>query len=138
MERAGLDAVDAEVIEAPLQLTGGLLREGDGQDLRWLERSASDLAGDPVRDRRGLAGTGAGQDRDRPAEREGGLTLGLVQPGEDALEVAHRRTLPKSPRWAFRAYRGGESSRYVRHVLDVTSWLTGMSGESQVRRALRE
>src|SRR6266567_1366740 len=28
-------------------------------------------------------------DRDRPTECEGGFALGIVQPGEDALEVAH-------------------------------------------------
>ena len=85
MERARLDALDAERLEAPLELPGRLVGERHREDLRRLELAAPNLARDAVRDRGGLAGPRAGQDRDRPAEREGGLALGLVQAGEDAL-----------------------------------------------------
>ena len=90
VERARLDALDAERLEAPLELTGRLVRERHREDLRRLELAAPNLARDAVRDRGGLAGSRAGQDRDRPSEREGGLALGLVQAGEDALEIGHR------------------------------------------------
>ncbi len=89
VEGPGLDARHAERVESPLQLTSGLLGEGDREDLRCLERTAPDLAGDPTRDRGGLARSRAGHDGDRPAEREGGLTLRIVQSCEDALDIVH-------------------------------------------------
>ncbi len=70
VERARLDALDAERREPRSELPGRLVRERHREDLRGLERPAPDLAGDPVGDRGGLAGPGAGQDRDRASERE--------------------------------------------------------------------
>ena len=90
VERARLHTLDAERREPGPQLPRGLVREGHREDLGRLERSAPDLARDAVRDRGGLARPRAGQDRDRASERERGLTLGLVQAGEDALEIGHR------------------------------------------------
>ena len=89
MERARLHLVDLERAEPSLELTCRLVGECDGEDLRGLERSAHDLTGDPMRDGGRLPRPGAGQDRDRPAECERGLPLGLVQAGEHALEVGH-------------------------------------------------
>ena len=87
VERPRLDAVDVERSETPLQLTGGLVGERDREDLRRVERAAPNLARDAMRDRGGLARPCAGQDGDRSAEREGGFTLGIVQSGENALEL---------------------------------------------------
>ena len=89
VERARFDALDVERAEPALQLPRGLLREGDREDLRSLERAAPDLARDAPRDGGGLARAGTCQDRDRSAEREGCFALGIVQPGEDAVQVAH-------------------------------------------------
>ena len=89
MERARLHPVDLERLEPSLQLTRGLVGEGDGEDLRGIERSAPDLTGDPMRDGGRLPRARAGQDRDGSAERERGFPLGLVQAGEHALEVWH-------------------------------------------------
>ena len=89
MERPGLDPFDIERLESPLQLTGGLVGEGDGEDLRRAELAATNLARDAMRDRGGLACPRSGQDGDRTTEREGGFTLGIVQSGENALEVEH-------------------------------------------------
>ena len=54
-----------------------------------LERAAPNLAGDAMRDRGGLARSRAGHDGDRPAEREGGFSLRIVQSGKNALEIGH-------------------------------------------------
>ena len=89
VERPRLDALDAELREPALQLAGGLLGERDREDLRASNAPLRHLARDPVGDRGGLAGPRAGQDRDRSAEGEGRLPLGVVQPRENALEFAH-------------------------------------------------
>src|SRR4029450_4423569 len=89
-ERARLDPLDPERREPGPQLPRGLVGEGHREDLRRLERTTPHLAREAVRDRGGGAGPRAGQDRDRPSERERRLTLGLVQAGEDALELGHR------------------------------------------------
>ena len=48
-----------------------------------------DLVGDPPRDGGGLAGAGAGQDRDRTAHRRRGLPLLVVETVQDRVEVGH-------------------------------------------------
>ena len=89
MERARLHPVDLERLEPSLQLTRRLVREGDGEDLRGIERSAPDLAGDPMRDGGRLPRPRTSQDHDGSAECERGFALGIVQAGEHALEVGH-------------------------------------------------
>ena len=89
VERARLHPVDIERPESSFQLTRRLVGEGHGEDLRGIERSAPDLAGDPMRDGGRLPRPRAGQDRDGSAECERGFPLGIVQAGEHALEVGH-------------------------------------------------
>src|SRR6266513_3471306 len=89
MEGARVDPVDAERLETPPQLTGGSVGERNGEDLRCVERTAPDLARDAVRDRRRLPRPRSGKDGDRATECESGLSLGIVQSCEDALEVGH-------------------------------------------------
>ena len=61
------------------------------------ERADEHLLGDAMRDRRGLAGAGAGQDRDRPSHRLDRLALSVVQPGERVGACGHGATLPAVP-----------------------------------------
>ena len=89
MERARFHPFDIERLESPLQLAGGFVGEGDREDLRRVERTAPNLAGDAMRDRGGFARPRAGEDGDGTAQSEGGFTLGIVQSGENALEVGH-------------------------------------------------
>ena len=71
-----------------------------------------------MRDGGGLAGAGAGQDRDRAAEREGGFALGIVQPGEDAVQVAHERTLHRASALLFGASADNGSVITLRDELE--------------------
>jgi len=97
MERAGLDAAHAERGETFLQLPGGLLGEGHGQDPIRREGAGRHLVGDSTGDRGGLAGAGAREDRDGATHRHRGLALGVVQSLQDRGGGRHAATLPASP-----------------------------------------
>src|SRR5262249_51247372 len=87
MERARLDATDAEGFEPTAHLAGRLVRERDGEDLPGREGPGRDLVRDPACDRRGLAGARTGQDADRPADELGRAPLLGVQAVEDGVRV---------------------------------------------------
>ena len=89
VERARLDALDAEPCEPRAHLARRLVGEGDGEQLVRAERAGRDLPRDPARDRGRLAGARAGEDADRPAHRFGSAPLLGVQ----AVENRHRATL---------------------------------------------
>jgi hypothetical protein len=70
----------AEQPEEPLaHLAGGLVGEGDGQDVPGEDALLLHQPGDPVDDDAGLAAAGAGQDQQRPVAVDHRLALGLVQ-----------------------------------------------------------
>ena len=88
VERPRLDPAGAERAQPPAHLAGRPGRERDRQHLGGGVDPARDAVRDPVRDRPGLAGAGAGQHPDRAAERLGDLALLGVEGGE---EVGHLR-----------------------------------------------
>ena len=74
-------------------LAGGLVCEGDGQDLARPRGPAAHQVRDAVREHAGLARAGAGEDQQRPLAMQHGLALGLVQPLQQGLgrgRCAHR------------------------------------------------
>ena len=72
------DAAD-EVADAGLHLAGGLVGEGDGEDLVRAGAAGVEEVGDAGGQRLGLAGAGAGEDEDRAVERLDGGALGRVE-----------------------------------------------------------
>ena len=87
VEGRGAHAVGAERTQPRAELARRLVGERHRDDLLRREGAARDLPRDPARDRRRLAGPGAGEDAQRPARRlHSGALLG-VQPFEDPLRV---------------------------------------------------
>jgi len=98
-ERSGVkrrrpDAFHAESPESRAQLTGGLVGEGDCDELVRGECAARHLPRDAARDRRGLTGAGAGEDADRAPHRVDRGALLVVQPFEDPSGVQGRPPYP--------------------------------------------
>jgi hypothetical protein len=60
-------AVRNELVHPNLHLLGGLVGEGEGQDLGRTRLPGGDQPGDPARDDLGLAGARAGNDQQRPS-----------------------------------------------------------------------
>ena len=85
VEGSGAHATDPERLEARAQLARSLVGERHRHDLRRLEGAGRDLLRDPPRDRRRLAGTGAGEDANGAAHRLGGAPLLGIQ----AVERTH-------------------------------------------------
>ena len=78
-----------------LHLVGGLVGEGDGEDLEGADALVADQVGDAVREHAGLAGAGAGDDEQRPVDVGDGLRLDRVQPLEErVVGGAHGATQP--------------------------------------------
>ena len=65
-----------------LHLVGGLVGEGDGEDLERADALVADQVGDAVGEHPGLARPGAGHDEQRALGVGDGLGLDGVQPGE--------------------------------------------------------
>ena len=61
-------------MDAFLHFAGGLVGEGDGEDVSRRD-AFGDEVGDAERDDAGLAGAGAGQDQHRAVQRFDGLAL---------------------------------------------------------------
>ena len=99
-QQAGAEAVEGadpdaaaghEGLDALAHLAGGLVGEGDGEDVAGpdaLLEQVGDAAGDDAR----LAAAGAGQDEQRPFDVRDGLALGVGQVGEQVAR-GHRRLL---------------------------------------------
>src|SRR5919197_1059320 len=68
-----------------------LVGEGDGEDLAGREGAGRDLVGDPPRDRGRLAGAGAGEDADGPADSLGRAPLLRIQALEDHVPTLEPR-----------------------------------------------
>ena len=64
-----------EPAQPAAHLAGRAGGEGDGEHLGGLVDAGGHAVGDPVGDRPGLAGAGAGEHPDRPAQRLGDLAL---------------------------------------------------------------
>ena len=90
-------AVRDEPIDPGLHLLGGLVGEGEGQDLRGLGAPGGDQPGDPPGDDLGLAGAGAGDDEERTlAVGDRALLVG-VEAGEQRVDAGRRRPPRRLP-----------------------------------------
>jgi hypothetical protein len=67
--------ITEEPLEPLLHLSGGLVREGDGQDLLVLHAAGRDEMRDPVREHTCLPRPRAGHHEDRPFGRQDSLAL---------------------------------------------------------------
>ena len=90
-------AVGHQGVDALLHLGGGLLGEGQGQDLLGARLALGDEVGDAPRDDGGLAGAGAGDDQEGTGLVGDGGALLVVQAVEDARAYHLRSTIPKAP-----------------------------------------
>src|SRR5207249_2502073 len=113
VERRDLDvgvAVRHERVDALLHLGGGLVGEGEREDLVRPGPARGDEPGDTSRDDGGLAGSGAGDDQQWPGVVGDGPPLRLVEPLEDAvsrharsaLYLTQTKRLPSSCRSQYR------------------------------------
>ena len=84
-------AVRHELVDPDRHLLGGLVREGQGQDLRGLGPARRDEPGDPSGDDLRLAGPGAGDDEQRTGAVGDGPELVRVEPAEKRLHARARR-----------------------------------------------
>src|SRR2546426_275965 len=116
VERRDLDvgvAVGHERVDALLHLGGGLVGEGEREDLVRPGPARGDEPGDTSRDDGGLAGSGAGDDQQGPGVVGDGPPLRLVEPLEDAvsrharsaLYLTQTKRLPSSRRSQYRLTR---------------------------------
>ena len=84
-------AVRDELVDTDRHLVGGLVGEGQGQDLRRLGPMGRDEPGDPPGDDLGLPGAGAGDDEQRPVPVRDRPELVGVEATEQRLEPRRRR-----------------------------------------------
>jgi hypothetical protein len=71
-----------ERLDPGLHLVGGLVGEGDGQDLERADAPVADQVGDAMGQHPGLARPGAGHHEQRPLVVRDGVGLHGVEPGE--------------------------------------------------------
>ena len=93
MESAGPDArrhLADEVGDARLHLVGGLVGEGDREDVLGRDAGLADHVGDAVGERAGLATAGAGEDENGAFGRRGGHALLRVKPFQDCAHEGIR------------------------------------------------
>ena len=83
VDRARIRQARRATGESHLHHPGGLVGEGDGEDLAGPKRARGDLPGDPARDRRRLARAGPREDANRPAHSLGGAALLGIQTREN-------------------------------------------------------
>jgi hypothetical protein len=70
-----------------LHLAGGLVREGDRDDLARVRAAGRQQVRDPMGEHTGLAGAGAGHDQQRPAGVGHRGPLRPVEPGQQRLRI---------------------------------------------------
>ena len=92
VERAGLDALDAEAAQPGAHLARGAGREGQREHALRLLRAGVDGIRDAVGDGARLAGAGAGEDAQRARRRERDLALLGVETGQDVVGRGHVRS----------------------------------------------
>ncbi len=83
----GVGARADQALDALLHLTGGLVGEGDRQDLAGVDVPGGQQVADPVGQDPGLAGAGAGHDEQRGARVHHGGGLLLVQAVQERRRV---------------------------------------------------
>ncbi len=83
-------AVRDQLVDPELHLRRGLLREGEGKDLRRLRASSRDEPGDPARDDLRLARPGTRDDEERPVAVCDRAELFRVQAAEQRIEPGRR------------------------------------------------
>ena len=103
VEGAGLHPLDPELDEPVPHLARGARGERDRERAPRVVLAGEGGVGDPVRDRAGLAGAGAREHHDRPADREGDLALLGIERGEHLL----RRRRPAGRARGPQAVAGG-------------------------------
>ena len=119
------DAAD-EVADAGLHLAGGLVGEGDGEDLVGAGAAGVEEVRDAGGQRLGLAGAGAGEHEDRAVERLHRGALGRVE----VVEVGRR------PRGHG---AGGERARSAASKASASSLVQGlMGGEGNAAQGKRK
>ena len=92
MERTGLHPLDPEGGQAGPQFRGRPGGEGHREDVGGGDLPGQRPVGDPVGDRPGLAGAGAGQDAHRPGRRGHRRPLLVVQPRQYPLDRVTRHS----------------------------------------------
>ena len=102
VERARLDALDAELGEPAAHLPRGPLGERHREDAERVERRGADAVRDPVGDRPRLAGAGARHHHDRPVQR-----------GRDGPLLGVERLEQRSRSDASPPHRPGQAMRSV-------------------------
>ena len=108
-------AVGHELVDPSLHLRGGLVGEGQGQDLRGPGSSSRDEPGDPPGHDLGLAGARAGHDQQRTVAMGDGANLIGVEPAQQAIESRRRR----------RRGRAGTVTDFLRPDRDLLEWPGG-------------
>ncbi len=86
-------AVRHELVDADRHLLGGLVGEGQGQDLRRLRTPRRDEPGDPPGDDLGLAGAGAGDHQQRARAMGDRPELVGIEPAQERFEPGRRRVV---------------------------------------------
>ena len=79
-------AVRDELVDPNLHLVGGLVREGQGQDLRGPGPPGGDQPGDPAGDHLGLAGARPGDHQERPSPWQTARRCSVFRPESRASE----------------------------------------------------
>ena len=100
-----------EALDALLHLAGGLVGEGDGEDLVGLHVVRLDQVGDAVGEHARLAGAGAGEDQQRALEVRDGRALRLVEAGEQRMVRLRRTVASPAARRPGRARRSSAHPR---------------------------
>ena len=93
----GLGPAADQRLDAFPHFGGGLVGEGDGQDLAVVGPPGGDQVGDPVAEHAGLARAGAGHDQQGAAGVLDGLFLLRVQPLQQFAGVRELRAVPRWP-----------------------------------------
>ena len=86
-------AVRDELVDPDRHLVRGLVREGQGEDLRRLGALRRDEPRDPPGDDLRLAGPGAGDDEQRPRRRASPPELVRIEPAEQGIHPVRRAGL---------------------------------------------
>ena len=107
-DRGADEPIGHQHVHARLHLRGGLVGEGEGEDLLRAGALGGDQPGDAAGDHLGLAGAGPGHDQQRPFAVRDRPVLLRVEALEDGLEP--RRPGPGGLH-AHRRSRGGRRSR---------------------------
>ena len=106
VEGACLGLRDPQLRQAMAHFEGRALREGHGQDVRWIEGADGCPVGDAVRNRASFAGARTGQNGERPGHLRGDGALIRIQGVQQFLGVhgphsfiahAHLRPAPSGP-----------------------------------------